>query len=70
MMSGESGHGAALEQLPDMASRGSASGRAAVQVRAVILDRFRRLRLRVPRFGIAPPPSLVYMQHIRRIRFA
>ena len=65
MMSSESGRGAALEQLPDMASRGSASGRAAVQVRTLVLDRFRRFRLRVLRLGIAPPPSLVHMQHIR-----
>ena len=38
MMSGESGRGAALEQLPDMASRGSANGRAGVQVRVLVLD--------------------------------
>ena len=37
-MSGESGCGAALEQLPDMASHSSANGCAAVQVGVLILD--------------------------------
>ena len=70
MMSGGSGCGAALERLTDMASRGSASGRAAVQVRALVLDRFQHRRLRVSRFGIAPPPYMVYMRHVWRVRFA
>ena len=69
-MSGESGRGAALEQLPDMASRGSANGRAAVQVRVLVLDRFRRFRLRISRLGIAPAPSPGCIRHIWRVRFA
>ena len=59
----------ALARLPDMESRGSAMRGCTVKVRALVLDRLQGPRLRVSRPGVAPTPSMVHVQRIRRARF-